>query len=163
MIEQESPAKFLPAFFVDVVELGQEFQSGELPPHMTYFPPVETSFDPILAPILRRLINPMPPFRAVVGEDDMFGEARTIPVKLIEPSPQVMAVHRALVATLQYLPHSTQYRQPFRPHITVDTKTPPFQRGEEIEMGGLSIVEKNRYRGTWQVLAKIGLKGGLED
>lgn len=163
MTFQEKPAKFLPAFFVDVVELGEEFPSGELPLHMTYFPPVQTTFDPELAPVLRRLINPMPPFLARVGKDDKFGENFDIPVKRVEHSPRIMAVHRALVATLQCLPHSAQYRTPYRPHITVDLKSDRIKTGDVLEMGGLSIVEKNSYRGTWQVLAKIGLKGSLED
>lgn len=164
MFEQEKSAKFLPAFFVDVVELGQEFNSGELPLHMTYFPPVETSFKPELAGHLRRLINPIPPFRAVIGEDDMFGEKHDVPVRHVLHNGPVLSVHRALVSTLQYLPHATQYRTPYRPHISLGNHGDDLriQKGEVIEMGGLAIVEKTASRGTWQVLAKIGLKGGLE-
>ena len=164
MTEQEKSAKFLPAFFVDVVEVGQEFESGELPLKMTYFPPVETAFDPRLAKHLRRLINPMPPFEATIGHDDMFGDNHDIPVRHVIHTGPILAVHRALVSTLQHLPHATRYRTPYNPHITPGSSAndPRIQVGQTIEMGGLAIVEKTVARGTWQVLAKIGLKGGLE-
>lgn len=161
MIEQESPAKFLPAFFVDVVELGEEFKAGELPLHMTYFPPVKANFTPRIADNLRRLINPMPPFEAIVGQPGKLGDNFDIPVRFVEPSDQLFAVHRALVATLQYLPHDPKYRMPYNPHISMEETNTRLRAGDAIPMAGLSIVEKAPY-GRWQVMAKIGLKGGLE-
>ena len=162
MIEQESPAKFLPAFFVDVVELGEEFPSGELPEHMTWFPPIYTGFTPKIAEDMRRLINPIPPFIATVGEEALLGDNHDIPVQLIESTPQLLAVRRALVSTLQHLPHSRKFEDNFTAHVTVGRNGSRFQAGDHIKMGGLSIVEKTNYRPTWQVIAKIGLKGGLE-
>jgi hypothetical protein len=159
---QEESEKFLPAFFVDVVELGQEFKSGELPLHMTYFPPVQAPFDIQTATKLRRLINPLKPFTATVGESDLFGPDRDIHVKLIEHSPQLLAVHRRLVATFQDLPHDPKYLMPYTPHIAMDVHDTRIKTGDTIEMGGLSIVEKLPYKGVWQVLAKIGLKGEAE-
>ena len=158
MIEQESPAKFLPAFFVDVVQLGEEFASGELPEHMTWFPPIYTEFTPKIAEDMRRLINQITPFTAVVGEEAFLGENHDIPVRLIESTPRLLAVRRALVSTLQHLPHSRKFEDNFTAHITGSR----FHTGDHIKMGGLSIVEKTNYRPTWQVISKIGLKGGLE-
>jgi len=158
-LEQEPSVKFLPAFFVDVVELGEEFKSGELPLHMSYFPPLQTAFDARYADAARRLINPMPPFTATVGNSDYFGDQHDIHVKRIESTPQVMVVHRALVAAMGYLSHDTRYRTPYSPHISVDQTDQRIATGDTIEMAGLSIVEKDPRRNTWKVMAKIGLKG----
>ncbi len=158
-LEQEPSAKFLPAFFVDVVELGQEFNSGELPLHMTYFPPLKAAFDPRYAESARRFINPIPPFTAQVGKDVLFGDNEDIPAKLIEHSPRLLVVHRALVASIGYLTHDARYRTPYNPHITVKQGDTRISTGDEIEMAGLSIVEKDPQRNTWKVMAKIGLKG----
>lgn len=151
--------KFLPAFFVEEVELGQTFARGEWPLHMSYFPPVNTAFRPELAARLREYINPMPPFIAEVGEDDMFGPDRDVPVKLMMPSKELIAVHRALVSVLQYLPHPAQYRTPFNPHVSVKEGGVQLETGDTIEIGGFSIVETTPYSPNWQVLAKIGLRG----
>lgn len=162
MHEQEESGKFLPAFFVDVVELGQVFPRGEWPLHMTYFPPIQTSFDAKLAPNLRRYLNPMPPFEATVGESDFFGPQFDIHVRRIEPSPQLLTVHRALVAALRHLPHNARYRMPYNPHISIDKDDTRLQTGDVFEVGGLSIIEKPAHSQTWQVIAKIGLKGERE-
>lgn len=152
--------KFLPAFFVEPVELGQEFPLGELPLHMTYFPPVQAPFRPESANHLRGLINPLPPFVATVGDSAMFGPPdNPVHVKRIIKNDRLMNVHRRLVAALQYLPHSPQYRMPYNPHITIPEGDDRVQTGDQIEIGGFSIVEQNKFRGTWQVMAKIGLKG----
>ena len=151
--------KFLPAFFVEEVELGQTFARGEWPLHMSYFPPVNASFQPQLATRLREYVNPMAPFIAQVGEDALFGPDRDVPVKLVEPSKELLAVHRALVSVLHYLPHPAQYRTPFNPHVSVKEDGPQLETGDTIEIGGFSIVETLPNSSTWQVLAKIGLKG----
>lgn len=159
MIEQEESAKFLPAFFVEPVALGQEFESGELPPHMTYFPPVYTSLEATHAQRLRTYINPMSPFMAEVGKPALLGPENTIPAKLMVHTEPLLAVHRKIVSVLQYLPHSTQYRTPYNPHITIREGDTAIETGDAIEVGGFSIVEKNPRRNTWLVVAKIGLKG----
>ena len=152
--------KFLPAFFVEPVELGQEFPRGELPLHMTYFPPVNTQFPPESADHLRRIINPIPPFTAKVGDSAIFGPPdNPVHVKRVLKSDRLMVVHRRLVAALQYLPHSPQYRMPYNPHITISEDDDRVQTGDQIEIGGLSIVEKRHAHSPWQVMAKIGLKG----
>lgn len=159
MTEQEARGgKFLPAFFVEPVLLGEEFASGELPLHMTYFPPVKAELTPELVGKLRTYVNPMPPFMATVGESALFGPEHDIHVKRVESTPQLQAVHRRLVAVLQYLPHSSVYRIPYNPHITLPEGDSRVQTGDKIEVGGFSIIEKTPH-GSWQVMAKIGLKG----
>ena len=152
--------RFLPAFFVEPVEVGQEFPVSELPLHMTYFPPVGAPFRPESANHLRRLINPLPPFVATVGDSAMFGPPDDpVHVKQMIKDDRLMNVHHRLVMALRHLPHSSQYRMPYNPHITIPEGDDRVQTGDQIEVGGLSIVEQSGLRGTWQVMAKIGLKG----
>lgn len=157
--EHETSGKFLPAFFVDVVELGEEFPSGELPLHMTYFPPVKAPLTRKGIAEARRFINPMEPFSAQVGEDALFGDAHDVPVKLIESTPRLVAVHRKLVDVFGNLSHDPRYRMPYRPHVTVGHDSSSIQTGDSIEIAGLSIVEKDPRTDVWTVMAKIGLKG----
>ena len=152
--------KFFPAFFVEPVEVGQEFAAGELPLHMTYFPPVNARFRSEAADDLRRLINPLPPFMATVGDSAIFGPPEApVHVKRVIKNDRLMTVHCRLVAALQYLPHSPQYRMPYNPHITIPEGDDRVRTGDQIEIGGFSIVEKNNFHNTWQVMAKIGLRG----
>lgn len=151
--------KFLPAFFVEPVELGANFQRGKWPLHMSFFAPVETTFNPELALLMREYVNPMEPFVATVGEPTLFGDNEDIPVHRMVETPQLHAVNRALVSVLQYLPHSARYRTVFRPHITAKANGLQLNTGDTIEVGGFSIVETNNYSPNWQVIAKIGLKG----
>lgn len=161
--QQKPSAKFLPAFFVDIVELGQEFNSGELPAHMTYFPPIEEPYDPQYAVYARKTINELPPFSAQVGSDALFGDNRDIPVRIIQHDYRILEVHRRLISVLGHLQHDFRYRTPYNPHITiVDEEDVRTKQGARLEMGGLSIVEKLTERGTWKVMAKIGLKGSYE-
>jgi hypothetical protein len=157
--QEAQGGKFLPAFFVEPVELGDEFPRGEWPLHMTYFPPVRAQFTAGHAEQLRRFVNPIEPFMATVGEDDMFGPNRDVPVRLMVPSERLQAVHRRILAVFQELPHSTQFRMPYRPHVAIKSDDQRVQEGDEIEVGGFSIVERPGNSNTWQVIAKIGLKG----
>jgi hypothetical protein len=161
MSDQEARGgKFLPAFFVEPVALGDEFEAGELPLHMTYFPPVNTRLERQYVQRLKMYINPMEPFMATVGEGRNFGPNEDIHVRTMVHSERLLAVHRKILSVLQYLPHSSTYRTPYNPHITIDETDTRVETGDSIEIGGFSIVEKDLRRGTWQVMAKIGLRGG---
>ncbi len=160
MSEQASRGgKFLPAFFVEQVELGDTFKRGDWPLHMSYFPPVGTTFQPELAHLMREYVNPMSPFIATVGKDVLFGPGEDQPAKLMVETKELIAVHRALVSVLHYLPHSTRFRTPFRPHVSTKSGGIQLDTGDSIEVGGFSIVETSDYSPNWQVIAKIGLKG----
>lgn len=156
---QDRGEKFLPAFFVEPVELGQEFPKGEWPLHMSYFPPVSASLRPEHVKRLREYINPMQPFMATIGDDALFGPAEDVPVKVMVERRELLAVHRKIVSVLQYLPHSTQFRTPFRPHVTVRAGDTTIETGDMVEVGGFSIAATTEHASTWTVIAKIGLKG----
>ena len=65
--------KFVPAFFVDIVEMGTVFEPGEWPHHITMFPPVEETYRCEYGEQLRHAVNPMAPFDVVVGKSALYG------------------------------------------------------------------------------------------
>jgi 2'-5' RNA ligase len=101
----------------------------------------------------------MKPFMATIGKDDKFGPDHTIPVRRITRTPELVAVHRNILAVFQSFPHDAKYRMPFKPHITIAKDDPRAQAKDMIEVGGFSIAEKAPRSDTWQIVAKIGLKG----
>ena len=160
MAEQETQGgKFLPAFFVEPIALGETFHKADWPLHMTYFPPVSAQFKPEYAEKMRQYINPMEPFMATVGETDYFGENRDIPVKRLVHNERLLAVHRKLVAVLHHLPHSKTFRTPYNPHFSIKEGDSRLETGDSIEIGGFSVAEKFGQTDTWRIIAKIGLKG----
>ncbi len=155
---EERGSKFLPAFFVDIVEVGQTFRSGDLPLHVTLFPPLQARYEKEFGYVMKGVVNPQTPFEVTVGEEDLFGPEYDVPVFHIEESPQLKRIHQSLVHALGVLLHDDTYRQPYNPHITIRPGEQTVHTGDNILIGGFSIVEKN-IRGNWEVVDNIGLKG----
>ena len=152
--------KFVPAFFVDIVEKGETFPLGDWPLHITLFPPILAPYLGRYGEQLRSTVNAMSPFDVTVGEDDKFGPNKDLPVLRIAESPRLRALHGELVGALANLMHDPTYRQPYNPHIS---KIPgmAIETGDIINIGGFSIVEKKN--GLWMVTDKIGLRGKNND
>jgi len=149
--------EFIPAFFVDIVQKGETFSHGEWPLHITLFPPLQTSYHGYYGDKLRSVVTALYPFDVTVGEDDLFGPDHDIPVKRIEESPRLRVIHAALVRTIANLMHDPTYRQPYNPHITLQSGA-TIETGETINIGGFSVVKK--AGSVWTVVDKIGLNGG---
>lgn len=154
----ENTAKFLPAFFVNRVEMNSKYEGGKLPLHLTLFPPLHEKYDSDYGHALRSAINPQTPFDVIVGEDDLFGEQGDVRVKRIEKSGRLLAVHESLVKVVATLLHDPTYLQPFNPHITVE-RGQDIKTGSLVRIGGFAILEKISGQ-PWEVVDKIGLKGG---
>ena len=153
--------KFVPAFFVDIVEMGTVFESGEWPHHITMFPPVEEPYRYEYGEQLRHAVNPMTPFDVVVGKSALYGPGRepNVPVMQIEPSLELQKIHTALVAAVSHLLHDPQYRQPYNPHITIYSPHDAVTQGALIHVGGFSIAAKRGH--AWEIVDKIGLRGDV--
>lgn len=154
--------KFLPAFFVDEVTLGETFSAGEWPLHITLFPPVDAPYEQEYGRHIRSFLNPLDPFYAKVGESALFGPNQDVFVRKIEANASLQTVHEGLVRALAYLTHDPTYRQPYNPHITTKEHDPKVQQGDAIWIEGLSIAAKAPDSTTWQVVDKIRLKGTKE-
>ena len=154
----ERSEKFLPAFFVPVVKQGEEFAPGELPLHITLFPPLKQQYLEEYSDQLKAAMNPFSAFDVTVEKDDLFGENRDIPVKRIYKSEELERVHGALVYCLGNLSHDSTWRKPYNPHISVETEG-QLRDGDTVHVGGFSIVQKASPAGLWKVVDKIGFKG----
>lgn len=155
----ERSEKFLPAFFVPVVEQGEEFALGELPLHITLFPPLGQKYLEEYSDQLKAAMNPFSAFDVTVEKDDLFGENHDIPVKRIYKSEELERVHGALVYCLGNLSHDSTWRRPYNPHISVPEAECQLQDGDTIYVGGFSIVQKSSPASLWKVVDKIGFKG----
>lgn len=161
MTEQEKTGKFLPAFFVDVVEKGQQFTAGELPRHITLFPPVQAEYDIAhMGNELKYQFNPEIPFDArVIEEPVLFGLEQNIPVQRVE-SADLQRIHTHLVGVLGNLLHNDMFRKPYNPHITIVDKE--LEGGTVLPVASFSIVERQLgVSSLWTVVDKIGFKGEL--
>lgn len=156
--EKTQEAKFIPAFFLPVVEDGQEFEPGQWPQHVTLFPPMEQAYDPEFGSRLRAQLNQHHPFIVRTAGEELFGPEKNIPVRLLEPSLSLQGVHYLIERAIGEIMHDKTYRSPYNPHVTVE-KFDDLPRGVSIFIAGLSIVEK-RQGGVWKVVDKVGLRGG---
>lgn len=156
--QEQRGGKFLPAFFLDMIPKGYEFQSGKWPHHVTLFPPLEEPYDPTFGEQLRGELNHHYPFIVRTAHEAFFGPDRTTKVRLLEPSLSLQEVHYLIEKAIGDIDHDDTYREPYNPHITVE-QFDDVPKGRSIFIAGLSIVEK-RLGGTWKVVDKIGLKGG---
>jgi hypothetical protein len=153
----EKLVKFLPAFFVDVIDPSVEYPAEMLPHRITLFPPLKQAYDPAYGVDLRKLVNPLTPFDVTVSGDDMFGDNLEIPVKRIEDSDELQELHAQLVVALGNLTHDATYRQPYAPHISVKEHS-DIPDGQKIHIEGFTIVEKVSGA-AWIVRDQMRLKG----
>ena len=159
-VQKVPEGKFIPAFFLPVVEIGQEFKSGERwPHHITLFPPLETTYDPEFGHSMRRQLNRHHPFIVRTAGEAYYGPNNDQPVRLIEDDLRMQGMHYLLEKAIGDISHDETYRSPYNPHISVE-RHKELPRGVSIFIAGLSIVEK-RFGGVWTVVDKIGLKGGV--
>ena len=91
--EKPQEGKFIPAFFLPVVERGQELQKGQWPHHVTLFPPLEGAYDPEFGELLRDQLNQHHPFIVRTADEAYFGPDHDVPVRLLEPSLSLQGVH----------------------------------------------------------------------
>jgi len=159
--EGERSTKFVPAFFLDEVKMDQEFPSGELPLHITTFPPVEMPYDRSFTEGMRGYLNRCRPFMVTVEGDGMFGPAEDVPVKKLKNSLELLGMHLVHIYALGELLHDKTYTQPYDPHITVKNHE-VLKDGTELKIGGFSILEKTKS-GLYKVVDKVGLWGDEDD
>ena len=70
---------------------------ADWPLHITVFPPFLTSAEPAdVAAAIEEAAAGQPALAAAVGPDALFGRRHNIPVSLVDDSPALTALHRAL-------------------------------------------------------------------
>ena len=154
--EGEQIAKFLPFFSLNHIRVGQTYASGQLPLHVTVFPPIQESYDREYGDNLRDFLSGCEPFDAVAEGEDWFGPENDIKVKRIKDSLAIIGLHAAHVKHLGELKHDPTYTLPYRPHVTV-REFSQIPDGSRIRVDSISIASK-RKSGLWTIVDefKIG-------
>jgi hypothetical protein len=127
---------------LEPLELGDGFSMSAWPLHVT----IVSNFSSELAPdAIGGILMPAPSaMDVVVGDEAMFGARENVRVALLEPSRELDAAHRALVARLRGT--SVEFDNPeyiddgYRPHITA-TKRARAVRGDRIRLSQLALVD----------------------
>lgn len=125
--------------FVEPVEDGFRFRSGEWPLHVTIAPPFSVdSFSEDLVRDLEAFCATTEPFGATVEGGELFGPRRDLPVNLVSRG-RLAPLHEGLVAVLER--HGATFKNPdyikgrYRPHVT-------HQHGRKVAEGEQLAVTK---------------------
>lgn len=127
------------------LQVGDSFTLARWPLHLTVVPTfvAEGNLEAVVA-IIKPLLQGGPPLELRVGADEGFGRAQRIPVSLIEPTTELNALHRGLIAVLTargaVFDDLDFIGSGYRPHITV-TKLDRVQPGDLLRLEQATIVD----------------------
>ena len=127
-------------------EDGFLFDGSSWPLHMTLVPPFSVPTDTIevLAEIERNLTN-FQPFSTSVGADAAFGRRRTVPVSLINSTPQLQRLHEMLLKSVTELGGEVvtpiYSGKGYKSHVTFQ-KSGRLQPGQKIDINNVSLVDR---------------------
>ena len=124
---------------------GDGFSLARWPLHLTVAPTfvIEAGLDSVVAsvgPILERA----PALTLRAGADEGFGRAQRIPVSLVEPSAELVGLHRLLMEELAGI--GAVFDDPdfagagYRPHVTM-TKLARVQPGDDLRLEQAAVVD----------------------
>ena len=141
---------------LEPMAVGDGYPLSTWPLHLTVAPTfvIDVDLARVIAAVAAAL-RPEPALTLTAGPDAGFGRSMNLPVSLIEPNPQLQAVHLALVDTLEQLgatfddPDFT--RDGYGPHVTM-TRLDRVRPGDRLDLRQAAIVDmqpvgddRNRY------------------
>jgi len=136
---------------------GDRFTTRDWPLHVTIVP-VFTS--PASAADIASLLEcNLPALTIVAGHDEGFGPKNALPVTVVEPSPELAALHLALIDLLQPQFKNPEYTgDAYRAHITIKRGFRAVD-GESYRLTQLALVdmEPEQELGMRRVLAVSNL------
>lgn len=146
---------------LEPLAVGDSFLTRDWPLHVTIVPVFHA--DATVDELVEALQDAPPgAIEVTAGDDERFGPGASIPVTVIEPSPGILALHRALLAALAPLEpviESARYSgDGYRPHVTI-RKFGRVERGETLVLTQLAVVdmEPGQHLGMRKVLGVVGL------
>jgi 2'-5' RNA ligase len=127
------------------LEAGDSFAVQNWPLHITVMPPFLTDAAPSdIAHAIATATSAHPELTVTAGRDAMFGRRENIPVTLVVESPELIALHRTLLAAIR--PFAATPDEPaftgggFRAHVTM--KLPArVHEGEELILAQIALVD----------------------
>jgi 2'-5' RNA ligase len=143
---------------------GDRFSTRDWPLHVTIVPTFHsTDSASAIAAQLSPAAFAHAPVTLEAGDEERFGTKNTVPVTVIEPTPELFALHRALVASLDH----PEFENPeftgdgYRAHVTVK-KYGRVARGQRMLLDQIALVDMQpgQELGMRQVLSVVSLGGG---
>ncbi|MFF1635935.1 2'-5' RNA ligase family protein [Leifsonia sp. NPDC058248] len=137
------------------------FPASDWPLHVTLVPPFETELTP------DAVVASFPPARPVTvtaGDEALLGAGHTVPVTLIRPADDLLALHAALIDALESagvrVADQRHIRAGYRPHATAQ-RSARLRPGETFTIGELALVDRSPAgaRGSRRVAARVPLTG----
>jgi 2'-5' RNA ligase len=130
--------------FIEHAAIGQPFPRSNWPLHISLVPWFLCGSPNILDESLSSMLSGICQFEVAVGGEAMFGSKKNIKVNLIEPSRQLLDLHKKLLAgvnTLGKLDTDEQFAgSGYRAHIT-HAKGRRKQQGEIIRVDSIHLAE----------------------
>jgi 2'-5' RNA ligase len=111
---------------LDSKDEGIVFLRSQWPLHLTIVPPFELTLESSeVARIIELATSQLHPFFAELASYAGFGPRGDIPVRLVQLSPHLDALHRLLrAAVIDAGARFPRHNFPFRPHVATDTNHP---------------------------------------
>ncbi|MHA7986380.1 2'-5' RNA ligase family protein [Rathayibacter sp. CAU 1779] len=109
---------------------GDGFTADAWPLHVTLVPPFGTPLDPpALSRIIETACHGIEPLSVGILGEESFGHRRNVPVVTLDPSPELLRLHVALLDALAPWirpPFDTRHvRNGYRPHVTTRRASGP--------------------------------------
>lgn len=126
--------------------VGDSFPVRRWPLHVTIVPSFESEATPAeIAEVLTEYAAHADPFVASVAGEELFGLSHTVPVNVLDHSPELHAAHTRLLDSLSTRlgiavdsPHFTG--EGYRPHVTA-TSAERAHRGDALHLAQFAVVD----------------------
>ncbi|SDP34702.1 2'-5' RNA ligase superfamily protein [Nakamurella panacisegetis] len=130
---------------LDPLPLGAGWHLNDWPLHVTVAPTFVIDAElPTVVGAVEPVMRSVPAFTVTAGPDEGFGRSGAIPVSLLEPSPILAGLHRALLGAIIGIggvfddPEYTGNH--YRPHITM-TKAARVHPGDRLHLRQATLVD----------------------
>ena len=127
------------------LQVGESFAVADWPLHITVLPPFLTHAEPAdVAAAIETAAAGQTALAAVVGHDEMFGRRHDVPVSVVEDSPALTELHRALKTAMRQFAATPE--EPaftgvgFRAHVTVKRQG-RVHEGDVLSLTQIALVD----------------------
>lgn len=164
--QQNSSAKFLPAFFVEPVQPREMLDEESLPSHLELFGAINldiTSADPRFTnrfQVFRHFARPIRSLRTSVvsTQETKIGFESTM-----RATNEIIIAHRALLAAVRIAPSiRDSQRIALQPKLIYSNEDRPLPVGSEVTFSQLSVLASHHAMNGWVVAETVPFSGGDE-
>jgi len=137
--------KYVAVHFFTPQPNGFRFHKAAWPPHVTILPRLTlgTSLETFTAK-LKESVQHIQPFKITITGPEFFGQDQTIPVLIVDPSPDILKTHTGLLKMCVGL--RCTYDEPayngagYRPHVSVQ-KNNTIEVGQTFPLDTITLVD----------------------